>query len=117
MSQWAPIEQLAVDVESGKTKAAELVERALKTIEEKKDFNAVIATTAERARARAKEIDERVKRGEKIGPLAGVPFIAKDNFLTFGAETTAASNILKGFHAPYQATAINKLEAALIVKA
>jgi aspartyl-tRNA(Asn)/glutamyl-tRNA(Gln) amidotransferase subunit A len=40
-----------------------------------------------------------------------VPFIAKDNFLVFGAETTAASNILKGFHAPYQATAINKLEA------
>jgi aspartyl-tRNA(Asn)/glutamyl-tRNA(Gln) amidotransferase subunit A len=30
--------------------------------------------------------------------------------LTFGSETTAASNILKGFEAPYQATAIEKLE-------
>ena len=40
-----------------------------------------------------------------------MPFIAKDNFLVFGAETTAASNILKGFEAPYQATAIEKLEA------
>ena len=40
----------------------------------------------------------------------GVPFIAKDNFLAFGADTTAASNILKGFDAPYQATAIKKLE-------
>jgi aspartyl-tRNA(Asn)/glutamyl-tRNA(Gln) amidotransferase subunit A len=40
-----------------------------------------------------------------------VPFIAKDNFLVFGAETTAASNILKGFQAPYQASSIEKLEA------
>ena len=40
-----------------------------------------------------------------------VPFIAKDNYLVFGADTTAASNILKGFDAPYQSTAINRLEA------
>jgi aspartyl-tRNA(Asn)/glutamyl-tRNA(Gln) amidotransferase subunit A len=52
-----------------------------------------------------------VKAGKTAGRLAGVPFIAKDNFLVFGGETTAASNILKGFLAPYQATAINKLEA------
>jgi Asp-tRNA(Asn)/Glu-tRNA(Gln) amidotransferase A subunit family amidase len=38
--------------------------------------------------------------------LAGVPFIAKDNFLTLGGKTTAASNILKPFEAPYQATAL-----------
>ena len=37
--------------------------------------------------------------------------LPEDNFLVFGAETTAASNILKGFHAPYQATVIEKLEA------
>lgn len=112
MSQWASIATIAADVQAGKTTASELVERALKTVEEKQDFNAVIAATAERARERAKEIDERVKKGENVGALAGVPFIAKDNFLTFGSETTAASNILKGFNAPYQATAINKLEQA-----
>ncbi|HSX47370.1 MAG TPA: Asp-tRNA(Asn)/Glu-tRNA(Gln) amidotransferase subunit GatA, partial [Patescibacteria group bacterium] len=49
--------------------------------------------------------------GQNAGRLAGVPFIAKDNFLVYGAETTAASNILKGFDPPYQSTAINKLEA------
>src|SRR5690606_10720046 len=48
---------------------------------------------------------------QPAGRLAGVPFIAKDNFLTLDSETTAASNILRGFHAPYQATAIEKLEA------
>src|SRR6202034_1365903 len=42
---------------------------------------------------------------------AGIPFIAKDNFLVFGADTTAARNMLKGFEGPYQATAIERLEA------
>ncbi|HUY85013.1 MAG TPA: Asp-tRNA(Asn)/Glu-tRNA(Gln) amidotransferase subunit GatA [Candidatus Dormibacteraeota bacterium] len=111
MSQWLPIAELAGQVRAGKLKAADLVERSLKTIAAKKDYDAIIATTAERAMERAKAIDARAAKGENPGRLAGVPFIAKDNFLVFGAETTAASNILKGFTAPYQATAIEKLEA------
>jgi aspartyl-tRNA(Asn)/glutamyl-tRNA(Gln) amidotransferase subunit A len=111
VTYWEPIAKLATDVQSGKVKASDLVEQALKAIDDKKDFNAVLATIHERARERAKLIDQRVAKGEKVGRLAGVPFIAKDNFLTFGSETTAASNILKGFEAPYQATAIEKLEA------
>ena len=39
-----------------------------------------------------------------------MPFIAKDNFLTFGAPTTAASKILGNVKTPIQATAIEKLE-------
>ncbi len=111
MSIWKPIGEIAQDVQLGKITAVSLVEQALKMIDEKQEYRAVIATVAERARLRAQEIDERVSAGEQIGRLAGVPFIAKDNFLTFGGETTAASNILKGFDAPYQATAIEKLEA------
>jgi aspartyl-tRNA(Asn)/glutamyl-tRNA(Gln) amidotransferase subunit A len=111
MSQWPSIDEIARQVASGEIKATELVERALKTIEAKREYDAVIATIDERARARAAEIDERAARHEPVGRLAGVPFIAKDNFLTFGVETTAASNILKGFTAPYQATAIERLEA------
>ena len=111
MSQWPSIKVLAEQVQSGKTHAIDLVEKALNEIESKKEFNAVLWTVEKRARARAEEIDERVKKKEKIGRLAGVPFIAKDNFLVFGAETTAASNILKGFKAPYQSTAIERLEA------
>lgn len=111
MSQWDSIAQIAADVQAGKVSSLELVERSLKTITQKSDFNAVIASLAEAARARARQIDERVANGEHVGRLAGVPFVAKDNFLVFGAETTAASNILKGFNAPYQATAIERLEA------
>lgn len=111
MTAWLPITELAAQVQAGTLKAVDLVEQALKAIADKQDYQAIIATTEKRARARAKAIDERVAKGETIGRLAGVPFIAKDNFLVFGAETTAASNMLKGFEAPYQATAIEKLEA------
>ena len=91
--------------------AQEQVEKALSIIDEHAEFQAVIAKTEKRARERAQQIDNTIAEGGNPGRLAGVPFIAKDNFLVFGADTTAASNILKGFEAPYQATAIERLEA------
>lgn len=105
------IVDLAAKVQSGELKAVDLVEKSLITIENHKDFNAIIAIIRDRAIMRAKEIDNDVRSGKNVGRLAGVPFIAKDNFLTLGSQTTAASNILKGFTAPYQATAIERLEA------
>ncbi|HSH55344.1 MAG TPA: Asp-tRNA(Asn)/Glu-tRNA(Gln) amidotransferase subunit GatA [Candidatus Limnocylindrales bacterium] len=111
--QWLPISELAAAVRKGETSASELVEKALALIAEKSEYQAVIATTELRARDRAKALDAQVAagEGEGLGRLAGVPFIAKDNFLVFGADTTAASNMLRGFQAPYQATAIERLEA------
>jgi aspartyl-tRNA(Asn)/glutamyl-tRNA(Gln) amidotransferase subunit A len=111
VADWASIVDIATAVRDGKVTAIENVEKALQAINEKTEYNAVIASISDRARERAKTIDKQIKNGTTAGRLAGVPFIAKDNFLVFGAETTAASNILKGFHAPYQSTAINKLEA------
>lgn len=110
-SQWGSVADIARDVASGKLKAVDLVEKSLKNIAAASEYQAIIATTEKRARERAQEFDKLVADGKKVGRLAGVPFIAKDNFLVFGADTTAASNILKGFEAPYQATAIEKLEA------
>lgn len=111
MSQWLPIAEIAAKVQAGELKAVDLVEQALKTIADKAEYQAIIATLEGPARARAQQVDADVAAGKQIGRLAGVPFIAKDNFLVFGADTTAASNILKGFKAPYQSTAINRLEA------
>jgi aspartyl-tRNA(Asn)/glutamyl-tRNA(Gln) amidotransferase subunit A len=111
MSVWKPIAEIAEDVASGVTTATQLVEKSLNLIKEHQEFQAIIVTISERAKKRAAEIDAKVTAGQDAGRLAGVPFIAKDNFLVFGADTTASSNILKGFDAPYQATAIEKLEA------
>lgn len=93
------------------TTVRQVVEDTLNKIEDVKDYNAVISTTKERALKRANEIDASLKAGKKVGRLAGIPFIAKDIFLTFGGKTTAASNILKNFEAPYQSTVIERLEA------
>lgn len=84
------------------------IEKAIARAKEVQDeYNVLLALIEERALERADAVD----RGEITGKLAGVPFIAKDNFLAFGAPTTAASKILENFHAPLQATAIEKLEA------
>jgi len=111
MSQWLPIPELAAQVRAGQLKASDLVEQALKTIEDTREFDAILATTAERARTRAASIDAAVQNGKEVGRLAGVPFVAKDNLLAFGAQSTAGSNILNGFVSPYQATVLERLEA------
>lgn len=110
-TRWPLVSEIAEQVAHKELKAADMVEQALQIIAEKKDYQAIISTVEVRARERARQIDEDVVNGKPVGRLAGVPFIAKDNFLTFGGETTAASNMLKGFEAPYQATAIERLEA------
>lgn len=87
--------------------ARENVESALAKARENEAFHAVLSLSDERALERAAQVDA----GEITGRLAGVPFIAKDNFLTLGDTTTAASKFLENFSAPLQATAIEKLEA------
>lgn len=59
---------------------------------------------------KAAEIDERIKRGENVGRLAGVPYALKDNFLSPEGETTASAHILEGFTSPVTATAVKRLE-------
>ena len=108
---WDDIETIASKVNAGKIKALGLVNESFKRIDATKEYNAILAVAKSRAIERAKQIDQKVKNGQNAGRLAGVPFIAKDNFLTFGTKTTASSHILANFEAPFQATAINKLEA------
>ena len=111
MKTWDNIAKIAHEVNDAKLSAVDLVSESLSLINMAKEYDAIISLTEDRALERAKLIDEGVKSGKNMGRLAGVPFIAKDNFLTYGGETTAASNILKGFNAPFQASAIEKLEA------
>lgn len=103
---------IASDIKSGAKTARAYVETALSKAADSEEYHALLSLTKERALERADEIDARIARGEDVGVLAGVPFVAKDNFLAFGAPTTAASKMLENFTAPLQATAIEKLEAA-----
>jgi len=64
------------------------------------------------ALTQAEHIDEKIKRGEKIGRLGGVPIAIKDNICTDGIKTTCASRILQDFIPPYDATVVKKLKEA-----
>lgn len=63
---------------------------------------------ADRAMQRARDADA----GALTGPLAGVPIAIKDNLCTTFGRTTCSSRMLENFHAPYDATVVEKLEAA-----
>ncbi|HET9598258.1 MAG TPA: Asp-tRNA(Asn)/Glu-tRNA(Gln) amidotransferase subunit GatA [Anaeromyxobacteraceae bacterium] len=56
--------------------------------------------------------DARAARGERLGPLDGVPLAVKDIFLTKGVPTTAGSRILEGYRPPYDAAVIERLRGA-----
>lgn len=89
------------------TSAKQVVKDSIELAKNKSEYHALLAITEDRAMKLAEDVDN----GRISGKLAGIPFIVKDNFLAFGAPTTAASKILENFYSPLQATAINKLEA------
>jgi aspartyl-tRNA(Asn)/glutamyl-tRNA(Gln) amidotransferase subunit A len=75
-------------------------------------LGAFLAVTPERARSAADAADARAARGERRSPLDGVPVAVKDLFVTKGVPTTAGSRILEGWIPPYDATVVERLEAA-----
>lgn len=92
-------------------KAERLVRDAIEKAKFFRDYNIFTSLDEIGAVRRAREIDEAIARGEKVGRLAGVPFAVKDNFLVYDEETTASAHILERFDAPLTATSVAKLEA------
>ncbi len=92
------------------TKAVDLVREALEKAKQFEDYHCFISMNEARALERAREIDERIERGENVGRLAGVPYALKDNYLSHEGVTTAASRMLDDFPSPITATAVARLE-------
>lgn len=124
-----PAHELAALLRSRKVSAVEALEATLERIgevdgrpgaidagpltsEDKSKVHAFITVTDERALEQAREVDRKLAAGEDPGPLAGIPFTAKDIFCVRGTPSTAASRILANYVAPYTATPVERMEAA-----
>ncbi len=75
------------------------------------EIGALLATDFDAALQRAASIDKRRLRGDALGALAGIPYIAKDNICTRGLATTAGSRMLEGHLPLYDAAAVERLRA------
>jgi aspartyl-tRNA(Asn)/glutamyl-tRNA(Gln) amidotransferase subunit A len=92
--------------------SAELVTAHMERIERiDRRVKAFLRFTPELWERQAQEADERIRRGD-TGALVGIPMAVKDVLCVRGVETTAGSQILRGFRAPYTGTAASRLFAA-----
>ena len=105
------IRELHEKLISGEITSVKLTEDYFNEIEKKnKDINAYLTLTKELALEQAREVDERIKKGEEIGILGGIPGAIKDNICVEGVRTTASSKILDNYISPYDAIVVKKLK-------
>jgi len=113
-SEWLSASSIADAVSSGRVSALDVTNRALARIQAvDTKLNAFTDVVAERARATARKVDDAIARGEKAGPLAGVPFAVKNLFDVVGLPTRAGSKINRD-RAPStrDSASIERMEAA-----
>ncbi len=118
MSQADPIHSLSIKqihdgIQSGQFSVMEATDAFLDRIERfNPELNAYITVTRDTAKAQAVDIDNRIRKGELSGPMAGVPYALKDLFCSEGVLTTCGSKMLHNFISPYDAHVAEKLKAA-----
>jgi aspartyl-tRNA(Asn)/glutamyl-tRNA(Gln) amidotransferase subunit A len=104
---------LRAGIKAGTTKAADLTARYYERIAlVNPRLNVYLSLTKERALRQAERMDALAAKGDPLPPLAGVPVGIKDVLVMQGAPATAGSKILEGYHPPYDATVVARLEAA-----
>ena len=108
------VASIADSVASGKFSALDVANATLARIaKHDKQLNSFTDILADRARATASKIDAAISKGQKVGPLAGVPFAVKNLFDVKGFPTRAGSKINRQRPpSPRDATLIERLEGA-----
>lgn len=107
------ISELHKKLHSKEISVTDLVAESYKRIAQVEDkVQAFLTLDEENARAKAKELDEKVGKADEYGLLFGLPIGVKDNIVTKGLRTTCASKILANFDPIYDATVVQKLQTA-----
>lgn len=105
--------QLRDAIAAGQVSATQAVKACLARIDaHEKEIHAFNEVFAQQALDRAQDIDRRLAAGDKVGALAGCPIALKDNICTSYGRTTCSSRILENYRSPFDATAVQRLEAA-----
>jgi aspartyl-tRNA(Asn)/glutamyl-tRNA(Gln) amidotransferase subunit A len=108
--------ELAGLVSSGEVSAVEVAQAHLDRIAAVDgDVHAFLHVDTEGALASAAAVDAKVKAGDKLSVLSGVPLGLKDILATNGLPTTCGSRVLDGWIPPYDATVVTKLREAGVV--
>lgn len=97
---------------TGKISCRELMEQTIANIRERDVFHSVITLLEEAAMREAAERDKELTDGVDRGPFHGIPVAHKDNYYTQGIRTTAGSLIFRDFRPDYNATVVDRLQAA-----
>lgn len=103
------LREVSAALKQGQVTPTELCKQCLSLIRKTKYLNAYITVSEEVALKQAEASEKRYKQGQTLGALDGIPVAVKDNFSTSGIETTCASNMLKGYIPPYNATVVQKM--------
>jgi aspartyl-tRNA(Asn)/glutamyl-tRNA(Gln) amidotransferase subunit A len=94
----------------------EMVDGFLRRIKKQhKKINAFITVDENGALAAAEAVDAKIRHGESLGLLEGIPLAIKDNILVEGMKATAGSKMLEHYVAPYNATVIEKLKSCGVI--
>ena len=105
--------ELGRKIKEKEVSVKEAVQASLDMIETKEQaLHSFVTVDAERALARADEVQKGIEDGTYTGVLAGVPAAVKDNICTEDLLTTCSSKILYNFVPPYSAQAVCSLNAA-----
>ncbi len=115
MKSYTSLAEIMPQLQDGTTTCVELVKYYLKNIEAKSHLNAFLEVYEEDALKKAREVDQKIKVGT-AGKLAGMVIGIKDVLSYEGKKLQAGSQILNGFEAQYNGTAVQRLlEADAII--
>ncbi len=109
MNQGRSLSDIQKSLRNGQQTISELVESYLKRIEETTDLNIYIEVYKEEAKALAASLDQKIQKGESLGPLFGAVISIKDVLCYKDHKVSAASKMLAGFTSQFTGTAIQRL--------
>ena len=107
------LSQISLALNKGEVSSVELTKACLARIEQKNaELGCYLHVASASALQTAEQSDQRRRQGQALGELDGVPVGIKDMIFCAGMPVTAASKILEGYQAPYDATVTRNLKRA-----